>query len=288
MRILNKQYIDGWYFKHQKDKKNICFFIGRDKEKAFLQVITNELVKIFEYKTDKYKFYDSVMQIRIGDSLFAPQGCVVMAKDKDMSIRGRLTYGRLTYPKFSMCQSHLGFSAFGHSVLSFDHNVMGSLELNDEKYDMCGSKGYIEYSKGRKSEKQLWCQSNSFENKTGIMIYAEQKNLLGVSFNVVESSVFYHGKEYRFASYLGAKVLECDDKAIVISQGKYRLEAYFNAADNNKNTENMIKEKISVGTHIHFKMFIDGVPYFNLHSENGSVDYKAPQIVMECREAIEI
>lgn len=282
------KYVEAWYFKHQKGDQSLCFLIGKTKEKAFLQMITNNACKVFEYKLREYKVFEQCMQIRIGDSIFTKDGCVVYAKDKDMRIRGRLNYGRLTCSKYSSEKYKSGFSILGRSIISLDHNVTGTFEINGEKLDINGAKGYIEHSNDRGKDMKFWCQCNSFENKTGIMICAKRIFLLKNSFDAVEASVFYHGKEYRFASYFGARVSECDDKGIVINQGRYRLEADFeNASDYFDYAETDYGRKIIVGMHIHFKMFIDGVPFFNIHSNSGSVEYTPPVPIMEYAEPIE-
>lgn len=293
---MSKKYFEGWYFKHQREDNIICFIVGKSDECAFIQVITNDFSKTFKYALDEYKVCLNAGQIRVGESLFTKDGCIIQIKKEDMIIRGRLSYGRLTPLKSDI----MGIFRFvpgmecRHGIISMDHNVTGSIEIDGEKLELTGGKGYIEFDKGKSFPSwYIWCQCNSFETKTGIMIAAARIPILGFSFTGTIASVYYHGKEYRFATYLGARVVEWGKDCIVIKQGKWRLEALFDskeghrlaAPDLGKMTRS-IREQVNA--HVHFKMFIDNTPFFNIQSDNGCVEFVAPAKQMECIKPIEI
>lgn len=293
---MSENYFEGWYFKHQKEDKTICFIPGRSKDSAFVQVITSDFSKVFEFPLDRYKLCEQVTQIRVGDNLFCPQGCIIQLSDDDMTIRGRLSYGRITPLKTDIMGifKYVPGMECRHGVVSMDHNVTGTVEIDGSKIDLTGGKGYIESDRGISFPKwYLWCQCNSFDTKTAIMIAVAKVPFLGLSFTGTLASVFYHGKEYRFATYLGARVIECGSRGVVIKQGRWKLEALFDSSEGYKlsaptygEMTRIVREQVNV--HIQFKMFIDGVPYFNLHSDRGCVEYVAPTEAVECVNPIEI
>lgn len=293
---MGKKHFEGWYFKHQKEDETICFIVGRAEDKAFIQIITKDFSKTFNYALEDYRVSYTMTQIRIGESIFTKDGCIINIHLDDMIIRGRLSYGRLTMLKSDIMGifRYVPWMECRHGVVSMDHNVTGNVEINGEKIDLTGGKGYIECDKGRSFPKwYLWCQCNSFETKTSVMIAVAKIPFLGLSFTGTISSVFYQGKEYRFATYLGARVLEHSSKNVVIKQGNMKLVADFeggkghdlDAPQKGNMTRNIIEK---VNTHAHFKMFIEGEPLFNLQSENACLEYMAPAATMECVEPIEI
>jgi hypothetical protein len=117
-----------------------------------------------------------------------------------------------------------------HGVLSFDHRISGSLNINDEAIDFEGGRGYIEKDWGKSFPSAwVWFQSNHFETPgTCITASIAVIPFLGTNFNGFIVGLWHEGKLFRFATYTGASVekLEIDDKCVhwTLVDKRYRLE----------------------------------------------------------------
>ncbi|MDP4117700.1 MAG: hypothetical protein Q8873_00705 [Bacillota bacterium] len=90
--------------------------------------------------------------------------------------------------------------------------------------------------------------------------------------------IIYQGKEYRFATYLGAKIIELNKNKVILKQGGYILEVDIKNTDGQSllapQTSKMtriIKECISVSGR--FQFYIKGKKLFDLESKNISFEF---------------
>ena len=114
-----------------------------------------------------------------------------------------------------------------HGVVSMRHSLSGALELNGETLDFSDGTGYIETDRGRSfPTKYLWtqCAWDGAENSSLMLAVATIPLPVG-GFTGCICSVFHGGREYRLATYRGARIEAWSSSAAVIRQGKYRLEA---------------------------------------------------------------
>lgn len=101
------------------------------------------------------------------------------------------------------------------------------LELNGETLDFSDGTGFIETDRGRSfPTKYLWtqCAWDGAENSSLMLAVATIPLPVG-GFTGCICSVFHGGREYRLATYRGARIEAWSPSAAVIRQGKYRLEA---------------------------------------------------------------
>lgn len=277
---MKKNYFEGWYFKHQKQDETICFIVGKGGESSFIQIITNDFSKTVYYDAEDYKVARHFEQIRVGKSVFSKNGCIVDINDGDLVICGRLSYVGITPVKNDVMGifKHFPRMECYHGVVSLDHGIHGSLIINGHEHDFTGGKGYIEKDYGTSFPKSyFWCQCNDFDTKTSIMIAVAKIPYLGLTFNGIICCVYFHGKEYRLATYKGARIKEMSQDKIVIGQGKYTLEAHVSpgteyplAAPKGGMMERTIYEAINAD--VHFKMFESGLPIFNIKSSGACVE----------------
>lgn len=225
-----KEFFEGWYLKHQIEDKVICFipsfhFDKKGNVKGTLQVVMKDGAgqKIYEKnecgrKKDKFS-------IKMGDNLFTEQGIQIFFQTEEISVQGKLKYEKWTALKSDImgCFQYLPCLQCRHGILSMYHKLKGSLLINGEKIDFTNGVGYIEKDCGTSFPKSyFWTQCNEIEGKIENSIFTSVADvpLYGKSIIGCISAIFYEGKEYRFATYLGAKVLKYSENEVILMQGK--------------------------------------------------------------------
>ncbi len=285
--INKKSYFEGWYFKHQSDDFSISFIPGININKngdkyAFIQIITEKKSYNINYDFNDFSISKDKLTIKIKDNIFSLNGVIVNIKNKDINIRGRLTYRNITPIKGDIMGpfAYFPFMECFHGVLSLNHKVEGNLFINDEEFKFIKAKGYIEKDSGTSfPNKYLWVQSNYFKNNDiSIMVSIANIPFLGFEFNGCIAVVYYEGKEYRLATYNGVKIISYNEKGLIIKKGQYRLEVELKElypqnllAPNGGEMIRTIKENVACNAR--FRFFRGENLIFNLDSNKTSFEY---------------
>ena len=285
--INKKSYFEGWYFKHQSDDFSISFIPGININKngdkyAFIQIITEKKSYNINYDFNDFSISKDKLTIKIKDNIFSLNGVIVNIKNKDINIRGRLTYRNITPIKGDIMGpfAYFPFMECFHGVLSLNHKVEGNLFINDEEFKFIKAKGYIEKDSGTSfPNKYLWVQSNYFKNNDiSIMVSIANIPFLGFEFNGCIAVVYYEGKEYRLATYNGVKIISYNEKGLIIKKGQYRLEVEIKElypqnllAPNGGEMIRTIKENVACNAR--FRFFRGENLIFNLDSNKTSFEY---------------
>jgi hypothetical protein len=112
-----------------------------------------------------------------------------------------------------------------HFVWSMFHTVSGTINLDGKNYTFSNDCGYWEGDRGRSFPRQYaWTQC--FFEGGSLMLSVAEIPMAGFSFNGVIGVIRWKGKEYRLATYLGAKVSWIQGKKIRVIQGKLEFEAH--------------------------------------------------------------
>ncbi len=253
-------YFDGTYYKHQKDGYTICFIPGIASDSNFIQVITNDFSA--NYKFENCKFSKKGIKINLPD------------------IYGEVKYSHLTPIKYDIMGP---FSLFNmecrHEIVSMHHRLSGKLVVQGKEIDLSGGVGYIEKDSGRSfPKKYLWVHSNDFKEKCSIMVSIATIPFYFVNFMGCICVVVYGGKEYRFATYLGVKIIWYSEKRIVLKQGKHKLvidvlknEGHKLFAPKDGIMKNIIRE--SNNAEAVFRLYENKQLVFSLKSCNTSFEY---------------
>lgn len=227
------RYFEGWYLKHQNRHGQSLALIpafhidDAGHRSASVQVIANGGAWWLEYPEAQFQAASDQFQVRIGRSRFSHQG-IVLNIDQD----GLLLQGTLRYGPFTAIQSDImgPFSLFAgmqcsHGVISMMHSLEGALNLNGEMVDFSGGTGYIETDRGRSfPNSYLWTQCVWDAPQSGSLMLAIASIPLPVgSFTGCICAIIHHGREYRLATYQGAKIVEWSPNGATIQQGRYRL-----------------------------------------------------------------
>ena len=226
-------YFEGWYFKHQNRQGQTlalipAFHIDREgRRTASLQVISGDKSWWLEYPVAQVS--RRPLQVQVGQCSFGSRGMELQIRREGLSLRGALQYGPFTPLRSDIMGPFRFFAGMqcSHGVISMGHSLSGTLELNGERLDFTGGTGYIETDRGRSfPSRYLWTQCVWDGAEQGSLMLAIAAIPLPVgSFTGCICSVLYQGREYRLATYRGARIEAWSPSGAAIRQGRYRLEA---------------------------------------------------------------
>lgn len=248
-----KAHFEGWYFKLiDQAEKNIYAIIPgvsfdeRGSSHCFIQVLngTDASSHYIRYDISSFRYSQRRFEICVGQSIFSRDKINLSVSGEGLEISGSLDFRNLNpWPSTITSPGAMGWYAFVpfmecyHGIVSFDHEIKGSLKINGSEVDFSGGRGYIEKDWGRSfPQYYAWAQSNHFAEK-GISIMLSIANIpwLGKSFDGFMVGFWHKSRLYRFTSYNGAKLVGLDVKPYSVSasflSGKYLLQIEAHKAD---------------------------------------------------------
>ena len=221
-------YFYGYYYKCQSETQTIALIAALHGEgnnvTCSLQVITDEGAWAVEFPREAY--FQKGSLIKIGKNRFSRRGLSVDVHGEDLSIQGKLTFGPIKPLKYDIMGPFalIPFMECRHMVGSMEHLVNGTLTVNGEDFVFENAKGYWEGDTGRSFPKEyLWTQTFLPEGGS-LMLSVADIPFPGFHFTGVIGFILWEGKEYRIATYLGAKAAEIRDGGAVIRQGRFTLK----------------------------------------------------------------
>jgi tocopherol cyclase len=240
-------FFEGWYYKlvsaDEKHKVAIIpgVILGQDAH-AFIQVLNgvdgSTAYHIFpsgDFQADPSRF-----ALGIGQNRFDSSRLAVNIDRQEGQLKGEILLGPLSpWPVTLLSPGIMGWYTWVprmecyHGVLSFNHTLKGTLDLNGKTMDFSDGRGYIEKDWGQAFPAAwVWFQSNHFGNApacitASVAIIPWIKRV----FRGFIVGFWLEGKLYRFATYNGAKIesLQVTDEQVtwVLCNRHYRL--YLNA-----------------------------------------------------------
>lgn len=228
-------YFEGWYFKHQKGSNTLALIPGVQMDSqgnrgAFIQVITQEQSYHLPFPISDCRIGEKHLSVQIGDNYFSKRGVRLQIHRPELQLEGCLRYGRFTPLAYDIMGPFCAvpFLQCRHGVLSMRHTVEGCVRLNGRTLCFHGATGYIEKDRGHSfPQRYLWTQSNGFgKADCAVMASAATIPMLGTQFDGCICAVMAGGREYRLATYLGAKIAHSGPDGLVLRQGRDTLEAY--------------------------------------------------------------
>lgn len=228
------KFFEGWYFKHQNKDTVLAFIPGHSIDESglkrpFLQIIWNENSYSLDFPEEDYLVDKKRRKIILGNNIFSPGGVKLDIQSKDLDIRGMIRYGSLSPIHYSIMGpfQFVPFMECRHEIISMSHSLKGSLQVNGRVLDFTGEKGYIEGDKGKSFPRDyLWLQCNRFKEDASVMVSIAHIPFIGSSFQGCICVIQYKGSEYRFATYLGVKVVCKRETAVILRQGEYAFKIF--------------------------------------------------------------
>lgn len=225
--LNKKNYFEGWYYKCVSADGNhsIAFIPGisltKEDSHSFIQMFVSfkgENLKstYIRFAKKDFRAFENPFSVRINLNIFTEKEINVELKDETLQVYGVLNFEDMKKietnwksPSIMGFFSYFSFMECNHGVMSMNHTLKGKLTINGEIVNFDGGRGYIEKDWGTSFPREyVWMQSNHFERPDISFMFSEAIipfkifNFDGLIVNLVANN-----KEYRFATYNGAKVV---------------------------------------------------------------------------------
>lgn len=217
----------GWYLKCQSAAQTLAVIpavhTAGNKRTCSIQVITDHDAWTVTFRADL--FQRTRRTIAIGENRFGEKGIRLAIHTPQLTALGKLDFGQLWPLKYDIMGPFacVPFMECRHSVWSMRHSVTGNVWINGQKYSFANAWGYWEGDRGWSFPKEyVWTQC-CFRGGS-LMLSVADIPMAGIHFTGIIGVVLWQGKEYRIATYLGAKVVQMHNKMIRVMQGSLELE----------------------------------------------------------------
>jgi len=237
-----RSYFEGWYFKLiSKDEKHAIAIIpgiamdSAGNKQAFIQFLDGKKLsaEYFKFKAEDFSASTKVFEVSIAKNYFSSSRISLEIPQLKGSIK---FINQVPWPSNWYSPGIMGPFAFVpfmecyHGVLSMDHSLEGSLEINGERIDFSGGRGYMEKDWGHSfPSAYIWMQSNHF-SKSGVSIKASVAKIpwLSSSFVGFIAGLYFDGQLIQFTTYNRSQLLRSlvDEHhvEVILTNQKYRLE----------------------------------------------------------------
>ncbi len=267
----------GWYFKCQSDMQTLSMIPALHEEFSSIQLIAND--GVWNAAFPKADFCRTGKEIKIADNIFDENGISLSINTKELQVSGKLRFGELTPLKYDIMGPFcvVPFMECRHSVWSIKHHVWGKVCINGKKYIFEKALGYWEGDRGTSFPRE-YAWTHCFFHNGSLMLSVAEIPLRKTKFTGVIGVIDWNGKEYRFATYLGAKVIQKANRKLWIKQGAYELEAWLleqhahplKAPVNGKMSRTIHE---SAKCRAYYCLRKDGNVLFSFESEQASFEY---------------
>lgn len=224
---MNYNCFYGWYFKCQSETQILAVIPAvhnaKNMRTCSIQVITDHDAWAVTFSADSFKRTKG--NLFIGENRFGEKGIRLAIHTPQLTVSGNLDFGQLLPPKYDIMGPFVlvPFMECRHSVRSMRHLVTGNVYVNGQEYSFRNALGYWEGDRGRSFPKEyIWTQC--FFAGGALMLSAADIPMAGIHFTGIIGTVLWRGKEYRMATYLGARVVGIQNKTVRVIQGNLELE----------------------------------------------------------------
>ena len=218
----------GWYLKCQSDTQTLAVIPAIHQTgqncTCSIQIITEDETWTASFSGDE--FQRKGRRLSIGGNRFGEDGIELRIGAPELKAEGKLVFGPLTPLKYDIMGPFglIPFMECRHCVYSMRHSVSGSVCVNGEEFSFQNACGYWEGDRGRSFPKEYAWTQCLFDGGS-LMLSVADIPLAGIRFTGVIAAVLWQGKEYRIATYLGARAVQIRNGRIRIVQGDMELEA---------------------------------------------------------------
>lgn len=221
-----RNYFCGWYFRCQSNNQTFAIIPSIHKTKGYqfctIQFITDS--QAFQSHFPYSDFQKGDNQITIAGNRFGKDGISINIETPELQVLGKVRFCEFTPLRYDIMGpfSYVPFMQCRHSVYSIHHRVDGKISINGTAFVFDNAIGYIEGDRGYSFPRQyVWTQC-SFP--AGALMLSIADIPFGLfHFTGIIGTIFLNGKEYRLATYLGARVISLAPDHIIVRQSRYSL-----------------------------------------------------------------
>lgn len=237
-----KKYFEGWYFKmvNKAGSEAIAIIPGiamdeKGNKQAFIQVLDGKrkTSSYHNFPFNSFKASENSFEISINENLFSSKKIKIDINH----VKGSLVFnGNISWPKYLVSPGIMGPYSFVpmmecyHGIVSMDHEIQGSIILNENEIDFSGGRGYLEKDWGTSfPSSYIWMQTNHF-SEPGISFKCSVAKIpwIGSSFVGFIAGFWWKDKLLRFTTYNRSKLLktyaDLEKVSITMQNPNYLLE----------------------------------------------------------------
>ena len=215
-------FFEGWYYKiisrDQQHKFAIIpgIYIGKNKY-SFIQILdgNNGNSHFIKFPFESFISNNKDFHVQIENNSFELDKISLDMNHNSLKIEGNLSFENVKgWPIKLLSPGIMGWYSFipkmecNHGILGFNHNIYGSLNIEQKEIDFTHGRGYIEKDWGKSfPEGYIWMQSNhfstpnvSFSGSIAIIPWLK-KSFLGFIVGLYIDETLY-----KFTTYSNAKI----------------------------------------------------------------------------------
>ena len=280
---------NGWYMKCQSNKQTLAVIpaihSNGKKQTCSIQIITEDGAWNVSFTGEA--FHKIGQNISIGKNRFSKNGIRLSIRESGLRVKGKLDFGPLTPLQYDIMGPFalVPFMECRHSVWSMRHAVSGTMYINGKIYSFRNVRGYWEGDRGKSfPNKYVWTQC--FFPGGSLMLSVAEIPMINFQFRGVLCIVLWQGREYRLATYLGAKAVRIQNGIIRITQGDMELEAHLMKAVKHEGKRQSLKapsmgnmvrtihENVACRAYYRFRKGKKTI--FAFHTDRASFEYEYP------------
>ena len=220
------EYFRGWYYRCQSDRQTLAVIAslhhtGNSKFCA-IQLITDS--QSFHIQLPYWDYQRLDQDICIAGCRFGKERLCLGIHSSGLHASGAVGFGPLTPIRYDIMGPfrYVPFLQCRHRIFSMRHTVNGTLSVNGTPYVFQNALGYMEGDRGYSfPRKYLWTQCSFPQG--ALMLSIADIPFGGIPFTGVIGIVLLNGKEYRLATYLGARAVKLSADEIAVRQGRFVL-----------------------------------------------------------------
>lgn len=219
-------YFYGWYYRYQSDTQTLAIIpsVHKTKDGDFCAIQLIMDAEAFHVPFPYRDFRKDRSQIEIGSNRFGDEGIHLDIHTPELHAIGDLRFGPFSPLRYDIMGPfrYVPFMQCRHSVFSMKHTVHGEISINGMPYVFHNGTGYMEGDRGHSLPREyLWTQCSFPEGS--LMLSVADIPFGPFRFTGIIGIVHLHGKEYRIATYLGAKPVRITPGKIIVRQGNFTL-----------------------------------------------------------------
>ena len=229
-----RNFFEGWYFKIVSEDQSQKWAVipgifrglgGSSRDEAFVQVLDGSTGRSWYHIFDTKDFHASEtgFDVRVGDNHFTKTKVSLNLPQLqgELSITSDFKPWPVTLasPGIMGWYGLVPFMECFHGIVSFSHQLEGSLLVEGKSQSFSGGKGYIEKDWGRNFPSgYIWLHSNHLKSHSDASLIASAAIIpwLGKPFRGFILGLHHHGKLNAWTTYNGSKeeLLSIDDTNI--------------------------------------------------------------------------
>jgi len=236
------KYFEGWYFKvvDTTEKYAFAFIPGiamdeNGKKQAFIQVLDGKRKTAVYHRFDASDFVPATdrFEVQIQQNKFSNNELALDLPGISVNLKfeNSVPWPNPWYsPGIMGPYTFVPFMECYHGIVSMDHVIEGSINIDKERIDFSNGKGYIEKDWGRSfPSAYVWMQSNHFKQKnTSLKVSVAKIPWVRNSFVGFIAGLWLKDHLIQFTTYNKSKlvqsIIDKDQVELLLQNRHYKLE----------------------------------------------------------------